>query len=191
MIKINRKIKHFTITIYTILLSKMAPVTRSQTNAIQGQFFKDVLEHPPVLKCVISHLLNEQPDNKSKFDELFSLRLVFKLESTVDVIQYNISKVKKYEKQKKHFDIFIKEMKNLIKINNKKKSYNVDAAFNNMINIYELIIKNKQIFSENYCVSSINNLKKTSIDRLYVINKDNFNFRLQHGDRLLEQMLKI
>jgi hypothetical protein len=73
----------------------MAPVTRSQTNAIQGQFFKGVLEHPPVIKCVINHLLNEQPDNKYKFDELFSLRLVFKLESTVDVIQYNISKVKK------------------------------------------------------------------------------------------------
>ena len=179
----------------------MTPFTNLHAKNVQGQFIKDVLEHPPVMDCVIQHILKEeQSNNKVKFEQLFSLRLVFKLKSTADVIQYNINKVRKLEKRRvyrqrrrvamrQRLNMFVNEIKELLYIyDTSTREAGVDME--NVKNIYESIIKNKRLFSGT-CGKSLMKFKRVSMDRLSDINRDNFDFRLIYGDRLFEQMSKI
>jgi hypothetical protein len=167
----------------------MAPITRSQTRNILGLFVKNVLEHPPVMDCVLKHL--DTSTNKETFDNLLNVRLVFNYQPTVDVIQRHITLVK--ENEQNHIDkcsvSFVAHTKILLEYASQNTIHgDVYLDIENVKNLYEYIILNKDIFIILKNRPSIIRLKKTAIERLKFFNKENIPFRLIHGNRLLKEM---
>ena len=152
----------------------MAPVTRSQTRNRLGEFAKYVLEQPTIMGNIIQNLNNS--DVKETYSDLCNLRLVFKSERTVDVINSHYNRIRKMYIQRMRVDSFktdLKEMLEKVEKDNEK----------DFVMILDYIMDHLDVMKMS-CMERFR-------DAVYLKVMEYYNFNSQDGLKYVVQFSKI
>lgn len=159
----------------------MAPVTRSQTRNRLGELAKYVMEQPTVIENIIRKL-NESSIEETYFD-LFHLKLVFKSERTVDVINPYFDQMRGMYIQKIRIDQFEAGLKEIMKNKIQKLDRN-SVTEESFIMILDYIIM------DNFDVMKLSCMRKFR-DVVYSKIIEYYNFDSTNALKYLNEYSKI
>nr|QOI90361.1 hypothetical protein HWQ62_00224 [Pyramimonas orientalis virus] len=163
----------------------MAPFTRSQYRAKVGAFSKDVIENPPIMDVILRQLLDSRTEGNvvsKTARDIANVRLVFKSEAIVDVINKHIVNLKAYIQREKAFET---ELFRLLALHD--DVYDMDERITSAGNIYSYcLVDNIDILNS----PKFFHLRKGMINNLNEINKESLQFKTKYGDKCLKIIMK-
>ena len=114
----------------------MAPVTRSHTRQVQSAFVKYVIEQPPIMQSIATHLQHRV----TSCDDLSNLKLVFKSSRCNDVLNSSIQTSKTLNARVTYFGVTVTR-----KITEASALVTIFDRCDALFDIYEYILENLDV----------------------------------------------